>query len=75
MQMLQNNFSLHTNPYQPILIRICKKHLPNKTNLYLQNIEYNYCICVYIYPEEFFNLIIEITVRHEFLCQMFFKPH
>lgn len=32
-----------------------KKHLLNKTSYNLHNIEYNYCICVYIYPEEFLS--------------------
>lgn len=40
------------------LLRIC-----STKQIYLQNIKYNYCICVYIYPEEFLlNLTIEITV-------------
>lgn len=32
-----------------------EKHLLNKGSYYLHNIEYNYCICVYIYPEEFLS--------------------
>lgn len=41
---------LSSNTFQKHIISICLTKDPN-----LSNIEYNYCICVYIYPEEFFK--------------------
>lgn len=49
-----------------------------QNSLYLQSIEYNYCICVYMYPEEFFfkstNRDYSMSqASFVFYCQTFYQ--